>query len=651
MAPIFDPSSYGFSWFAVPVLVVGLLNWLLGFATFIRERGSRPSLTLLAMTFVIGVWLLGLSAAYSSTDPGVALAWIKVSLIGTVFVPVAAFVNAATGTSRLHVMRVLSVVGCAVSCLLTLLILDTHLVLDHVHHYRWGYYPIYGSLGPILIAYYCTFFVGGGLLYRIGQQSTKSEKNKTRMRVRFAALTIAIPATVDFLATMSIAVYPFGYVFVMGYISLSTFSVWRNRLVDITPALAARQIIDTMAEGLLVFDRDGIARVANDAAQRLCNTTRSLVGVTCAEIDRGWIGGSLASLLDPDEQSRIELAFDRPESDTGTALVSSAKLCDSHGAWVGTVCMMHDITERQRAEAAVHASEAMYRALVETSPDGVIVTNRMGEVAMINRRALELVGSSGETGQGTNALQFIAGQDRERLRATLANATGSMVVTTNDEYVIARTDGSSVPVELSISIIPGGDDNFRFMAVIRDISERKRNEQEIRYLAFHDSLTGAATRSVMVDRLANGLSRAQRSGTIVGIIFLDLDHFKEVNDTKGHDAGDATLRCVGDVLQSVLREGDTLARVGGDEFVLLLPDLQSVDDLTVVAARILARMRRAAADGMISSVTASLGLATYPRDGTAPDELLRHADAAMYRTKSHGGDGYQLSANADQPAA
>jgi diguanylate cyclase (GGDEF)-like protein/PAS domain S-box-containing protein len=650
MAAVFESSSYTFSWFAVPVFVVGLLNWLLGLATLYRERASRPSLTLLLMTFTIGVWLLGLSAAYSSSDHDVALAWIKVSMLGTVFVPVGAFIHAAMGSSKLHLMRLLTVAGLAFSTALAVLVIETHLVLGGVHRFWWGYYPVYGSLGPVLIVYYGAFFVGGGVLYRLGQQTTKSVIQQKRMKVRLAALAMAAPATVDFFATMHVPVYPCGYVFIMGYIALSTFNIWRYRLVDITPALAARQIIDTMAEGLLVFDRDGIIRVANHAAETLCGASRSLIGATCGEMDARWLKGTLAPLLDPERQSRNELTFLRDGSDAGTAVVSSSKLRDARGEWVGTVCIMHDITERQRSETAVATSEALYRALVETSPDGVIVTDRAGQVIMTNGRAGELTGLDGTEGIGTSALRFIAEHDRERLQATMRNATGAMV-TRNDECTLVRTDGTSLPVELSISIIEDNSEDSRIMAVFRDISERKRNEEEIRYLAFHDSLTGAATRPVLLDRLAGCLSRAQRSGSPVGIIFVDLDGFKQVNDTEGHDAGDATLRHVSAALMSVLRDGDTLARVGGDEFVLLLPELRHADELQVVAERILLELRGAVRQGTIGPISASLGLAAYPRDGTDTGELLQRADRAMYAAKNRGGDGYAVWSSGQQAAA
>lgn len=649
MTNLFAPADYAFSWFAVPVLGAGLLNWVLGFATLYRERASKPSLTLLAMTVSIGIWLVGLGAACLAQDEGLARSWIEFSMVGTAFVPVCAFTNAAVGSSKIRLMRLGILAGCLLSTALSVLILSTDLILVDVHRYFWGYYPIYGTLGPVLIVYYAVFFVAGGILYRSGERATKSLTHQKRMRIRLAALLIAMPATIDFLATMHVGVYPFGYVFILGYVSLSAFSIGRYRLVDITPALAARQIIDTMAEGLLVFDRDSSIRVANAAAERFAGLT-NLLGMSCADLDERWSDGRLSELLDPDSEKDCEISYARPDGEKGVAAVSSSKLRDARGEWVGVVCIMHDITERQRSEAAVRASEALYRTLIETSPDGVLLTDATGIILMTNGRAAELLGLAVQESVGRAALDFIAGDGRERLVQSIMDARGDAVVR-DWEYSLKRADGTTVSVELSVTRVSGDDGGARMMAVVRDISERKQREEEIRHLAFHDSLTGAATRAVLRDRMSEAIARARRAGTHVALIFADLDGFKQINDTQGHDAGDDVLRDVSGVLTGVLRESDTLARVGGDEFVLLLPDLPQADAALAVAERILRELHAAAGVGRLSEVTSSLGVAVFPRDADEADALLRHADAAMYDAKRRGGDQFRVWASDLRTAA
>src|SRR3990172_7511310 len=174
MEHFFDASSYHFSWFSVPLVAVGSLNWLLGILTFRRERGSPPSRTLLAMTFTIGLWLLALGGATATRAPATGAAWVKLSLVGTAFVPVTAFLHAALGSSRYGLLRVSAIAGVALSSTLTVLGFTGGLMIQEVHRYYWGYYPIYGPLGPVLIAYYAFFFVAGGALYRLGHATAKS---------------------------------------------------------------------------------------------------------------------------------------------------------------------------------------------------------------------------------------------------------------------------------------------------------------------------------------------------------------------------------------------------------------------------------------------------------------------------------------------
>lgn len=508
MSGFFEASSYAVNGFALPVALAGAMNWILGIATLRRERGSPPSRTLLAMTFAIGVWLLALAGAYSANDRDVALAWVKVSMLGTVFVPVCAYMHAALGSSRVGLLRLGIFAGLFVSSLLAVLALSSDLVLADVHRYSWGYYPIYGPLGPVLIVYYTVFFVAGGILFRLGHARSKSVTQRKRMRIRLAALAVAIPATIDFLPALHVGVYPCGFAFILAYIGLSTFSVWRYRLIDITPALAARQVINTIAEALLVVDREGIVRVANPAADRLWQR-RSLVGLPVSELDARLDNRPLVRMLEPDCESEAESACTHDGGAARAVMISSSKLLDHLGEWVGVVF------------------------------------------------------------------------------------------------------------------------------VVRDVSERRRAEEKIRYLAYHDSLTAAATRPVLMERLLTSLEASERTRGHVGLIFVDLDDFKQINDTQGHDAGDEVLQRAAEALRGVLRDGDTLARVGGDEFVLLLPGLKGVAEARGLAMRALRRLDDALAGG--EPIRASLGIAMYPFDGTDAATLLTRADGAMYAAKRSGG--------------
>lgn len=172
--------------------------------------------------------------------------------------------------------------------------------------------------------------------------------------------------------------------------------------------------------------------------------------------------------------------------------------------------------------------------------------------------------------------------------------------------------------------------------------ERQRSEQRIRHMAHHDELTGLPNRALLRDRMEQALSQARRTGRPVALLFLDLDGFKYINDSLGHEVGDRLLRTVAGRLQAIVRQGDTVARLGGDEFVVMLVNLERADDATAIAHEIVQALSRPLlADERMLHVTVSLGLATFPADGDSAELLLKQADAAMYRAKAQGRNGFQ----------
>jgi diguanylate cyclase (GGDEF)-like protein len=185
-----------------------------------------------------------------------------------------------------------------------------------------------------------------------------------------------------------------------------------------------------------------------------------------------------------------------------------------------------------------------------------------------------------------------------------------------------------------------------YQGIIRDISEQKRAQETIERLAHHDALTGLANRTLFNDRLSVALAHAHRNQHELAVMLLDLDQFKQINDTLGHPAGDRLLQAVGERLTDRLRGEDTVCRMGGDEFLLLLPEMASAKDAGRVAEGILKVIRQPIAlNGREVRSTASLGLAVYPYDGEDADALVKNADIAMYRAKEEGRDNYQRYSN------
>lgn len=236
-------------------------------------------------------------------------------------------------------------------------------------------------------------------------------------------------------------------------------------------------------------------------------------------------------------------------------------------------------------------------------------------------------------------------EDRPRVEAALKLAleTGQPY---DIEHRIVRADTGEqrwVKVHAELEMTVSGKRRLRGFA--QDISQRKQTEGRLVELAHYDSLTGLPNRVLLVDRLEHALKRAERYGSRVALLFLDLDQFKKVNDTLGHDAGDRVLADAAERLAGLFRRQDTVARIGGDEFVIVLEDLENDADITVAAGKVLEAFRTPLRiSGQEFMLTASIGIAVAPDDGTSSRELMRNADTAMYHAKSRGRDAYQFFA-------
>lgn len=214
----------------------------------------------------------------------------------------------------------------------------------------------------------------------------------------------------------------------------------------------------------------------------------------------------------------------------------------------------------------------------------------------------------------------------------------------NDRSAIMgrRKDGSEFPAEASISKLTQGGKTL-LTVILHDISARKQAEERIYYLAHHDILTGLPNRTLLQDRLQQAVIDANRHDRLVAVLLLDMDRFKVINDTLGHDMGDRLLSKVSERLAAGLREGDTVARIGGDEFVIVLQDTVYMEDAGRVARKILDQFTQPFhLSGRELFISCSLGIAVYPMDGGDIDNLLKKADMAMYQAKELGGNGYRF---------
>jgi diguanylate cyclase (GGDEF)-like protein/PAS domain S-box-containing protein len=245
-------------------------------------------------------------------------------------------------------------------------------------------------------------------------------------------------------------------------------------------------------------------------------------------------------------------------------------------------------------------------------------------------------------------------EDRDEVLRDAADSDLRGSKTWGKEYRMVRKDGSVAWVREDTHQLREEHANMTYwQGVITDTTERKEAEQQVAYLAFHDKLTGLGNRHLFEQELERAMARARRTLDGVGVIYIDLDDFKSVNDSLGHSAGDELLCRIAERLLTVARETDLVTRQGGDEFLLLVPDLspEHGGPLAVVSA-IAARIRASFVDpfeiaGTLQKASASVGVSLYPTDAEGGEDLLRHADTAMYQSKKEGPGGYRVFSDAE----
>ncbi len=302
-----------------------------------------------------------------------------------------------------------------------------------------------------------------------------------------------------------------------------------------------------------------------------------------------------------------------------------------------------DVSARRAAEAALRESEAKLRATREHAGVGIGEVDAEGRFLSVNPALCAITGCPADELIGRGFLDIThaeeeAEPEREAYRRLVAGRDRGYTI----EKRYRRRDGTERWAVISASAVRDPAGRFLFgVRIVQDIHERRLAEERVRHLAQHDPLTGLPNRALLQDRLQQALLQARRHGDRVGLLLLDLDRFKDTNDTLGHDAGDALLREVARRLAACVRAGDTVARLGGDEFAIVLPRLPSPDAAAAAAAKIGAVLGEPVAHGGAAIRTAaSIGIAVFPDDGAEPGHLLKHADLALYKAKAEGEGAY-----------
>ena len=301
------------------------------------------------------------------------------------------------------------------------------------------------------------------------------------------------------------------------------------------------------------------------------------------------------------------------------------------------------VTRLRAAYAASRASAERFRALVHNAPGVIAIFNADGSLQYFSSADVAEGDTDTEPPGGSDTAFVVHPDDVATLENVLAESAAQPGSHPSVEMRLRQGDGNWRDFEAVVTNLLDNPAVEGIVANARDVTERKALEQQLRHQAFHDPLTGLPNRALFMDRLAHALAVAQRRGTTLAVMLLDLDRFKVVNDSLGHPVGDQLLLSVSERLQETVRVGGTLARFGGDEFTILLEDVSSASDAFVAAARIMEAFRPPfTVSGYESFVTVSIGLALRHPTDARPMDLLRNADAAMYRAKAEGRARYAL---------
>jgi diguanylate cyclase (GGDEF)-like protein/PAS domain S-box-containing protein len=414
-----------------------------------------------------------------------------------------------------------------------------------------------------------------------------------------------------------------------------------------------RNILENMQEGYFEIDLTGTFTFVNDAECRNIGYSREeLIGMNHRQFQDEKTAKNMRRIftnvyLTSQPVKLLDIEIIRKNGTKGFNEISISLIRDNEGTPVGFRGISRDVTERRQMEETIRQSEEKYRTIIDEMDEWYFEIDLTGNIVFINDAVARSVGYSLKQLIGINYRSFIKKDQAGELYKIFRQVYETGEPTKSFPYEFIRPDGTITLFELSIfPKLDGEGKVFGFRGIGHDITERKRTEHQLNYIATHDPLTGLPNRILFMDRLKMALAQAKRNGQKLAAMMLDLDHFKNVNDTLGHMVGDQLLKEISLRLTGRLRQNDTISRLGGDEFIILLPAIERVEDSIEVAEIILSSFQQpfTCDDNKITS-SVSIGIAIYPDDCEDIDSLLKNADMAMYYVKAHGRNGYHFFAN------
>jgi diguanylate cyclase (GGDEF)-like protein/PAS domain S-box-containing protein len=411
-----------------------------------------------------------------------------------------------------------------------------------------------------------------------------------------------------------------------------------------------RTILDNTLEGYFEVDLNGSFTFVNDAeCYDLGYSREELIGMNYRqytdETNAKILFDLFVGVYRTGEQIKaFDGEFIKKNGTKGFNQISVSLIRNPEGVPIGFRGLSRDITERKKMEETIRQSEERYRTIIEEMEEWYFETDLTGNIIFFNEIFAHVLGYSRNALTGLNFRAFVKKEEADSIFELFNEVFNTRQPTKNFPYEFIRSDGAITSAEFSI--FPKRDREGRivgFRGVGHDITERKRAEARIQYLATHDALTDLPNRMMFSQLLNHALQSSRRFNRQLALFFIDLDQFKGINDSLGHDAGDQLLQEIAQRLKKVLREMDVVARLGGDEFVILIEEINQLTQVTTAAQRILsAVMKPFVLMDRECRVTSSIGISMYPKDAQDEQSLMKHADLAMYLAKEEGKNNYQF---------
>jgi len=408
-------------------------------------------------------------------------------------------------------------------------------------------------------------------------------------------------------------------------------------------------VLRGVGDAVIATDAGGIVGLVNPAAEALLRSAALCGGL------RGKAAADVVRLEDAASGGLVPLAPDGGLPRTGAAMLveqdgaripvdfSAGPICDESQELTGMAIVLHDMRERVAAELRLAYSERRFRGAFDNAPLGLALVDRDNRFVRVNRALCRLLGA--EAGQLIGADQAAFGEandnaiEREYQQDLLAGRSDAVQY----ERRYRTRDGRALWALVSATLLPADHEPQHFLVQINDLTQRKRAEEELAHLAHYDALTGAANRALLNEEVDHEIAVARRHRSCLAVVFIDIDYFKHINDSYGHEAGDAVLKETAARLIRTVREIDIVGRMGGDEFVVVLSEVSDARDVLALTDKLRAECGKPVPfGGRDLRIAISMGISLFPDDAQDFRTLLRFADSALYHAKGEGRNNVQF---------